>query len=76
MFVGKTMSKTKEQNNDRRVLSWTGSVNINSGTATASNLAEIFTPGRPMYEPGVAKEKWKVWVDIPEELQTVLKKKN
>ena len=28
-----------------------------------------------MYEPGVAKEKLKVWIDIPEELKTVLRKK-
>lgn len=26
-----------------------------------------------MYEPGVAKEKLKVWIDIPEELQIVLR---
>ena len=28
-----------------------------------------------MNEPGVAKKKWKVWMDVPEELQAVLKKK-
>ena len=69
------MSKAREQTVDKQSLSWTGSANINSGSATAANLAEIFTPGRPMNEPGVAKERLKVWLDVPEELLTVLKRK-
>ena len=28
-----------------------------------------------MYEPGVDKAKWSVWLDIPKELQTVFDKK-
>ena len=28
-----------------------------------------------MVEPGVAKEKWKIWMDVPEELRVVLQKK-
>ena len=50
-------------------------MNINSGAATSENLAVMFNPGRPMVEPGVAKEKWKIWMDVPEELQRVLKQK-
>ena len=69
------MAATSDKSDDKQVLSWTGSVNINSGAATSENLAEMFNPGRPMVEPGVAKEKWKIWMDVPEELQKVLRKK-
>ncbi len=69
------MAKAKNSNEDKQILSWTGSVNINSGAATMANLAETFNPRRPMNEPGIAKEKFKVWMDVPEELQRVLKQK-
>ena len=48
---------------------------MGAGTATAANLARTFTPGTPMYVPGVDKTKWSVWVDVPKELQTVLDQK-
>ena len=66
------MSK-KNKNMDKRVLTWTGSVNSNTGATTASNLAQMFTPKRPMYEPGVELQQLKIWMDIPVELATALR---
>ena len=66
------MTKKKSE---KQTLSWTGTANVSAGAATAANLAETFTPGTPMYEPGVDKAKWSVWLDSPKELQTVLDKK-
>ena len=53
-------------------LSWTGSVRFHTGTATASNLATTFHPSVPMNEPGMSKEKVKVLMDVPTELQRQL----
>ena len=58
---------------DNRVLTWTGSVNSNAGATTPANLAKLFTPKRPMYEPGVELRQLEVWMDIPVELATALK---
>ena len=69
------MSRAKEINADKQALSWTGSANINTGAATAANLAETFTPGRPMNEPGIPKEKFKVWLDVPEKIRVLQRKK-
>ena len=71
-MIETTMSKNKKQN-DKQVLTWTGSVNSNAGAATAANLAKLFTPKRPMYEPGVELRQLEVWMDIPVELATALK---
>ena len=54
-------------------LSWTGSVNLSTGTATTSNLAKVFIPHKPMNEPGVDAEQLKVWHDVPEELNRALR---
>ena len=54
-------------------LSWTGSVNLSTGTATTSNLAKVFIPTKPMNEPGVDAEQLKVWQDVPEELNRALR---
>ena len=54
-------------------LSWTGSVNLSTGTTTTSNLAKIFSPNKPMNEPGVDALEFQVWQDVPEELNRVLR---
>ena len=68
----KTMSRSNK-NEDKQVLTWTGSVNSNAGATTTSNLAKMFTPRRPMYEPGVELQQLKVWMDIPEDLENAIK---
>ena len=75
MLLVSRMSKATKTKNIEQTLSWTGSVRAGAGAATAANLAKAFTPGKPMYEPGVEKEKWSVWMDIPLELKTVLEQK-
>ena len=75
MLLVSRMSKATKAKNIEQTLSWTGSVRAGAGAATAANLAKAFTPGKPMYEPGVEKEKWSVWMDIPLELKTVLEQK-
>ena len=55
------------------MLTWTGRINSNAGTTTSANLARMFTPRTPMYEPGVELQQLRVWMDIPEELATALR---
>ena len=68
-----TTLHTTMSRSDKHILSWTGSVNINAGAATTSNLAKTFTPKRPMYEPGLEKQQHRVWLDMPKELTAALR---
>ena len=73
VLVRKTMSKKNSKNADKQVITWTGRMNNNAGTTTSANLARMFTPRTPMYEPGVELQQLRVWMDVPGELATALR---
>ena len=64
-----------KQKSEKQSLSWTGTASVGAGTATAANLAKTFTPGTPMYEPGVDKAQYSTWMNVPAELQTLIDQK-
>ena len=60
--------------NDKHMDTWGGSLMSGSGAPSADNIAETFTPSKPMYAPGVNARKMEAKGDIPAKLQQAIKK--